>query len=223
VDFIFLQSGHSNFRTLERAVSQVNENLELYPNKPVLHGEVCFEGMKESSWADIQRFLFWSNVMSGTAGFSYGVEGIWQFNTEEQLFGKSPQGNVWGNAPWEECMHYEGSKQLGLAKQFLEQFEYWNFEADRSLIACQRDVDLYSPYTVKVDGKYRITYLPEMSTNNGKHKVTKLVPGKKYHYQFFNPVSGQTYEKKTIKADENGQFNVPRTPVMHDFVLVVYL
>jgi hypothetical protein len=149
VDFIFLQSGHSNFKTLSRAVSQVNENLELYPDKPVLHGEVCFEGMQGSSWQDIQRFLFWSNLMSGTAGFSYGVEGIWQFNTEEQLFGTSPLGNVWGNVPWEECIHYKGSEQLGLAKQFLEEFDYWNFKPNRDLITCKNGHGLHTPYTVE--------------------------------------------------------------------------
>lgn len=87
--------------------------------------------------------------MSGTAGFSYGVEGIWQFNTEEQLFGTSPLGNVWGNVPWEECIHYKGSEQLGLAKQFLEEFDYWNFKPNRDLITCKNGHGLHTPYTVE--------------------------------------------------------------------------
>ena len=59
-----------------------------------MHGEVCFEGMAGSSWQDVQRLLFWSNILQGTPGYGYGAEGIWQFNEVGNPFGPSPTGHT---------------------------------------------------------------------------------------------------------------------------------
>ena len=56
---------------------------------------------------------------SGSAGHTYGVNGVWQVNLPEQRFGKSPGGNDWGGTPWREAMNLPGSAQLSKAKAFL--------------------------------------------------------------------------------------------------------
>ncbi len=222
LDFIFLQSGHANFHTLPRAVNQVYENLELYPDRPVLHGEVCFEGMKGSSWSDIQRFLFWSNVLSGTAGFSYGVEGIWQFNTEEELFGASPVGNVWGNVPWEEAMHYKGSTEVGIGKKLMENFEYWRFEPHREWIEGKNKDGLFSNYCAGIPGEVRVIYLYDKPSRYSPYAVVDLEEGGNYEYQFLDPITGKAHERIPFKADSEGRWDVPEPPVMQDFVLAIY-
>ena len=222
LDFIFLQSGHNNFKTLSRAVSQVNENLELYPGKPVLHGEVCFEGMKGSSWNDIQRFLFWSNLLSGTAGFSYGVEGIWQFNTEEELFGASPVGNVWGNIPWEEAMHYKGSAEVGIGKKLMENFEYWRFEPHPEWIEANNSGELSSYFVAGIPGEVRVIYLHEKPSRYNPYTLVGLTQKSAYAYQYLDPITGKEHERITFKADDEGRWEVPEPPVMQDFVLAIY-
>jgi hypothetical protein len=221
VDFIFLQSGHSGFHTLPRAVSQVKENLLLYPDRPVLHGEVCFEGMQASSRDDIQRFLFWSNLLSGTAGFSYGVEGIWQFNTQEELFGASPVGNVWGNVPWEEACHYPGSEQLGLAKRFLEKFDYWLLEPCPERILSNNPQSIFAPYGACIPGKAWTIYLNQKPSRYNPYTLTGLKPGKAYTYMFMDPVTGTEYPEQRFRPDTSGEWKIPGVPVMQDFVLVV--
>ena len=38
------------------------------PRMPVLAGEVCYEGIMEASRQEIQRFMFWTCILSGAAG-----------------------------------------------------------------------------------------------------------------------------------------------------------
>ena len=71
------------------------------PRMPVLAGEVCYEGIMEASRQEIQRFMFWTCILNGAGGHTYGANGIWQVNTREQPFGPSPHGRSWGDVPWD--------------------------------------------------------------------------------------------------------------------------
>ena len=68
---------------------------------PVLIGEVCYEGIQEASRQEVQRFMFWSALLSGTGGHTYGANGIWQVNTRQQPYGLSPHGHSWGGPAWD--------------------------------------------------------------------------------------------------------------------------
>jgi hypothetical protein len=220
VDFIFLQSGHRGFHTLPRAVEQVVENMELYPDRPVLHGEVCFEGMFGSSWNDVQRFLFWSNMMMGTAGFSYGVEGIWEFNTNEQLFGPPPGGlTTWGNVPWERAYQYPGSTHVGMGKQIMERFEWWRFVPRQDWIRDSDPQKFYQPYSAGISGEIRMIYVYQPISGS---YATDLVPGKTYNYRYIDPMCGHEYPIVQFTADETGSWHIGMFPEKKDLVLVIY-
>ena len=68
---------------------------------PVLAGEVCYEGILEASRQEIQRFMFWTCILNGAGGHTYGANGIWQVNTRERPYGPSPHGRSWGDVPWD--------------------------------------------------------------------------------------------------------------------------
>ena len=95
---------------------------------PVVNGEVCYEALLGKITADIPRLMFWTNVLSGAAGHTYGANGIWQLNRRDQPYGKSPHGGTYGPIPWDDAMRLPGSGQLGLAKKFLEQYPWHRFE-----------------------------------------------------------------------------------------------
>jgi hypothetical protein len=222
LDFIYLQSGHDGFHTCPRAISQVKDNLALYPEKPVLHGEVCFEGMQGSSRDDVQRFLFWSNMLMGTAGFGYGVEGIWQFNTEEELFGASPGGNVWGNVSWETAYQYEGSKQVGIGKKILEKFNWWDMEPHNELVESRDPESIYAPYCCTFPNGDRIIYMNRKPASFNPYTIVDLAPNCVYQYQFIDPITGSEYERTKFKSSDSGKWLVPTAPIMQDFVLMIY-
>lgn len=108
LDFDMLQTGHSGRKSIASTVNQVTGSLLRSPRMPVLVGEVCYEGILAQSWQDIQRFMFWSSILSGAGGHTYGANGIWQVNTAEHPYGASPHGGCWGDTPWETAYQLPG-------------------------------------------------------------------------------------------------------------------
>ena len=95
------------------------------PQMPVLAGEVCYEGILEASRQEIQRFMFWTCILNGAGGHTYGANGIWQVNTREHPFGPSPHGRSWGDVPWDVAAHLPGSQHIGLSKGLLMKYPWW--------------------------------------------------------------------------------------------------
>ena len=59
--------------------------------------EMSYEGILHYSGAEVQRFAFWTALLSGAAGHTYGANGLWQMNTKDEKYGASPHGGTWGN------------------------------------------------------------------------------------------------------------------------------
>lgn len=128
LDFDMLQTGHSDRASIPSTINLVRASRIAQPAMPTINSEVCYEGILGTCFEDIQRFMVWSCLLSGTAGHTYGANGIWQVNRREQPYGKSPHGGNWGNTPWNEAMALPGSQQMAWAKRFLEKFEWTRFE-----------------------------------------------------------------------------------------------
>ena len=128
IDFEMLQTGHGDRSSIPNTIDTLRKTLRLEPTMPVFNSEVCYEGIGNTCFDDVQRFYFWTCLLSGATGHTYGANGIWQVNRREQPYGKSPHGGNWGTTPWDDAMHLPGSGQLGRAKKLLERFEWWRFE-----------------------------------------------------------------------------------------------
>lgn len=222
LDFIMLQSGHEGFRTIPKAKEFVSQYMKDYPNQPVMHGEVCFEGMHGGgSGQKVQRILFWSDILSGTSGFCYGVEGIWQFNTRDKPFGVSPGGNNWGNVPWNVAAQYPGSTQLGIGKSILEQFEWWKLEPNQDWVEESNSDDAFKTYIAGMGEDFRIAYLYKFVTRYRSVRITGLSPQSDYQATYFDPITGDRYDMGIIEADHDGKITAPPNPIMQDWVLVL--
>jgi hypothetical protein len=86
------------------------------PPMPVVLGEYCYEGHMQTAFQDVQRYVFWGNMLSGSAGHTYGAAGVWHASVE----GDPGIANVYDFTTWEEGMAYAGSAQLGIGKKLLE-------------------------------------------------------------------------------------------------------
>lgn len=60
----------------EAALECVTRAVATEPPLPVVNGEVCYEGILADSREEIQRLMFWSCLLSGAAGHTYGANGI---------------------------------------------------------------------------------------------------------------------------------------------------
>ncbi len=223
IDMFMCQSGHEGYYTFERSIHFVKKAMEMYPDKPVIHGEVCFEGMDGKSWNDVQRFLFWSNILMGTPGYSYGAEGIWQFNTKDQLFGASPAGNVWGNVPWDVASQYRGSGQIGLGKKFIEKFEWWKLEPAQDRIECNTSDPVSVPFCAVIDERDLFIYMFRKPARWRPYKVNGLIPEKEYGVTWFDPITGQVHSGDRFRSDSEGKLDINRLPIMQDWVLVIHM
>ena len=110
LDFEMLQTGHNDRGAVPTTITAIRKSLDSQPKMPVLVGEVDYEGIQEASRQEVQRFLFWSCMLSGASGHTYGANGIWQVNTIAKPYGNSPHGHSWGDTPWEVAYQLPGSK-----------------------------------------------------------------------------------------------------------------
>ena len=101
LDFMMLQTGHADRVSLPDTLRVVAEEYAAEPVRPVINGEVTYEGLAESNRQEIQRWMFWACVLGGAAGHSYGANGIWQVNHRVVPYGKSPGGQSWGDTAWD--------------------------------------------------------------------------------------------------------------------------
>ena len=92
IDVEMLQTGHGGYASLAPTVKMLRESLAKEPRMPVFVSEVNYEGIGESSREEQQRFLFWTAMLSGAFGHTYGANGLWQVNGRDEPYGKSPHG-----------------------------------------------------------------------------------------------------------------------------------
>ena len=218
LDFDMLQTGHSDRNSIPKTVNLVTMAVSQNPTMPVLDAEVCYEGIMEASRQEVQRFMFWTSILNGAAGHTYGANGIWQVNTREQPFGPSPHGRSWGDTPWEEAYQLPGSKQLGLAKNLLMRYPWWRLEPHPEWIEPHWSKENYiQPYCAGIAGELRIAFLPAWNAP----KMKQLETGMAYRGLFFNPATGKELEIGKVMADSSGSWEIPMPPSFQDWVVVI--
>ena len=164
--------------------------------------------------------MFWTSILNGAAGHTYGANGIWQVNTQTKPFGASPHGQSWGDTPWEEAYQLPGSKQIGLGKQLLERYNWWRFEPHPEWVEPHwSDGDYFKPYAAGVPKEVRIIYIPAHGPRLSKIKEIELEIN--YHTFYFDPRSGKEYDLGTVIPDGNGEWQPPKPPIIQDWVLVI--
>jgi len=223
LDLEMLQGGHFGYREALQAPKQIREAVSNPEGMPVLMAEVCYEGMMGNCGPDVQRFLFWTSLLSGVAGYTYGANGIWQVNRRDEPFGLSTHGTSWSHTPWEEAYQLPGSRQVSLGKRLLERYPWWRFQPHQDWITPHAtDDDPLGPYGAGIPGTVRVFYFPSALPPWGRRPtVQALEQGHAYHAFFFDPQTGQDFPIGPVQADATGTWQVPAPPILQDWVLVL--
>lgn len=222
IDFEMLQTGHGGYPTLGPTVDMLAHSLEREPRMPVLVSEVNYEGIGESSREEIQRFHFWSCLLSGAMGHTYGANGLWQVNTREKPYGPSPHGTAWGNIPWDDAAQLPGSRQIGLGKKLLESYPWWQMETRPDWVnLAAGEKERMACYAAGIPGKLRLFYYPvniSWAAWQGKLKIQHLEPETTYTCRYFDPKTGDVYPLGEFRGEE---YTVPKPPIFQDWVLIL--
>jgi hypothetical protein len=204
LDFDMLQTGPSDRRSIPNTIRLIRGSRAASPTLPVVLGEVTYEGILDTCFEDVQRFMVWSSFLSGTAGHTYGANGIWQLNRRDQPYGKSPHGGNWGNRPWDDAMTLPGSRQVGLAKRLLEKFDWWKFEPHAEWASWQHGNPKHGefdvPYSAGIPGKVRVVYIPAAEPV----MLHGLGAGFSYSIRRFDPRTGELKDRQRANPDRQG-------------------
>lgn len=228
-DIDMLQTGHSDFSSFDRTFKTLDKSLSSSPTKPVINGEPCYEGIMGGSLQNTQRFLFWTHMLSGTAGHSYGTDGIWTFRSEENYM--SILGR-WTTDTWDKAMNLPGSYQIGYGKKFLQRYDWSKFKPHQEWVIPHSNRDnKYLHYCAGIEEQVRIIYIPavyfyERVLDFTELKVVSIEEDSDYIAFFFDPRKNTIIDKQKVNHDEKNQWSPPKYgwfnwPSMEDWVLVL--
>ena len=220
LDVDMLQTGHSQLAA-EHTVRAVAQCIAAEPPLPVVNGEVMYEGIMGACWQDMQRFCFWTSMLSGSAGHTYGANGIWQMSTpEEPCVAIS---GSWGDTTWEEASHLPGSAHVGAGKLLLERYEWWRFQPRREPEWDQSE--RIAPFAAGIPGVVWLIYLPSDGMERKFHsymgKSFRVEPGARYRAVFLNPRTGAEVTVGPVQPGPDGAWRVPQKPSREDWVLAL--
>ena len=212
IDFNILQTGHNDMFAAPGTVALLSWERTETPPMPVLDSEVTYEGHMMSNREDVQRYMFWTCMMNGAAGHTYGAGGMWQMNSE------TARGSTYEFTPWFTAMDFPGSRELGLGKKLLERYQWWRFEPHQEWVEPHGDAireehpaaeghaepnkrwaamngNCELPYAAGIPGETRFVFLP------GRHYydwtpplIRGLEAGAKYRAFYFNPVTAREFD-----------------------------
>jgi hypothetical protein len=214
LDFDMLQTGHGLREVLPPTIRTVRDSYQASPRMPILNSEVCYEALLDKIPADIQRLMFWTCMLSGAAGHTYGANGIWQVNRKDQPHGPSPHGGNYGATPWDDAMNLPGAQQLAYGKNLLLQYPWSRFEPhnewasyvderEHALTLDSGDTLQYEvPYAAGIPQAVRIIYIPQRKpiiVHSMEHDI-------RYIAAFFDPVNGEKTNIGDIQPDASGSW-----------------
>jgi hypothetical protein len=189
-DFDMIAIGHNGMGTVNKTFDLMKSSFTDSPKRPALCGEACYEGHMQTNFQAIQRHMFWSFILSGAAGHTYGAAGIWQASVEGDP-GITP---IYDWTTWKEGMNYPGSTQLGLGKKLLGKYSWSCFETHPEWVeeGC---------FAAGIPGEVRIIYMPRRNIYNWSGPTVKaLDPTVDWHAFYFDPATGRKFDQGTIKA-----------------------
>lgn len=219
LDFDMLQTGHDDRKSAPNTIDSVVKSVAASPTMPVLVGEVCYEGIQEASREEVQRFMFWSCILSGAGGHTYGANGIWQVNTREKPYGLSPHGHSWGGPAWEDASQLPGSHQLGIGKSLLTRYSWWKLKSRPELIEPHWTHENYwQAFAAQIEGEAVIAFSPA----GWKAIQFRNLETATYEGFFFNPSDGTEHHFGDVQPDAAGSYRAPEFPIFRDWVIVLH-
>ncbi|GAA1840551.1 apiosidase-like domain-containing protein [Asanoa iriomotensis] len=232
LDFVWMQTGHADRGSVLPSLRALARARAADPPVPVVNSEVCYEGIAAGSPATLQRMLFWSHLLSGAAGHTYGAQGMWAFAQGRP----DDPGHVWGEVDWATAALLPGAEQTGLAGRLLagRGSRWWEYEAMPDGVVPATDAEHpFLPYCAGTAGE-RVVYVPANSLRDPSIGISvelrrlslrDLTPGR-WTVDVVNPRTGETLVTHRARVDGTGEWELPAThfatalPTFEDWLLI---
>ena len=208
-DLDMLQTGHSGLACVPDTLEHVHASLA-HGDRPVINGECSYEGIGGSCWEDVQRFLFWSHMLSGTAGHTYGTMPISTFSARDDHYLPPSRAS---SADWEDAIEWRGAAHVGTGRRILERLRWWELEPAPDAIEPHAGPDdWFRPFAARLPDGTVIAYVPGIGQSVPKPSATLsalrerrvlagLAPGR-YRATFVNPRTGEDEPTVVFDTDD---------------------
>jgi len=226
LDFHMLQPGHMR-NALGLGVTCISDARARFPEKPVVNAEPPYEGHMGTNGPDVQRFAFWSSILSGAAGFTYGAAGIFQANDRDRPTGDRPGGGAYDATTWDEAMRFPGALQLGKARELLMELPWDRFEPhpEWASTSVRRDAETYDPplrvYSAGIPRECRVHYVPRRFWHWDGAVIHGIESGIRFRAMYIDPERFTRFDLGFVEPDANGDWKAPQTPYLMEWVLVL--
>jgi hypothetical protein len=197
VDFSLIQGGGTGYGALGQTVREIAAAVRREPAIPVVQGESCYENNMSDNGPSLQRFLFWSNMLAGAAGHTYGADGIWQINSAAHPYGASPHGCAWGDTLWEEAMRAPGGTQTAIGKRVLASLPWHAMRPHQEWTEPAATAEAWDkPYAAGIPGRLRVIYYPinHLIPWQKPCVIKGFEPGVVYRGRFVDPRNGAVHD-----------------------------
>jgi hypothetical protein len=232
LDFELLQTNHNDWWGMPSSTELLVKEMERTPRMPVLIGEVVYEGLQEHNRQEVVRFAFWSAMLSGEAGHTYGAGGIFEMESKIEPYGRTPDGDwhSYLDPSWDVAAQFPGAQQLAWGKELLSQFEWWRLEPHPEWVEPHWTKEKFRyPYAAAIPGELYVVYLPELLHDkpDAVHQwvsptLTNLNPKVNYEAFWFCPSTAKEEPIDEVKIESSGSWIAPVPDEMVDWVLVVF-
>ena len=174
------------------------------------------------------RAQAWIAYLCGM-GHGYGCSGMWAYKDKYSLGKDAFDGievipaKVREETGWAELIDAPISSELGYIRAFMEETNWWRLTPDCDYgNAFRRNADGRSFFVASHDGNDVYAVYLYNRTTDSDGKLVNMDKNATYVAQWFDTRTGKyTLINEDLKADANGEYDIPEKPVADDMVLIV--
>ncbi|MDQ3699860.1 MAG: DUF4038 domain-containing protein [Chloroflexota bacterium] len=172
LDILGYQSGHGGDEASWRWLAE-GDPARRWPEVPrqaVINLEPCYEYHNRTARGtegrftaqDVRRALYWSLLITPTAGVTYGGHGIWGWDDGSG----PPVAHPYTGTPlhWRQALEMPGAQQVRHVHDAFSALPWWTLQPDRSLLRqppeATDDILAFVPAARSEDGRLAVLYLP---------------------------------------------------------------
>lgn len=200
MDYNQSQTGHGKYAN-EMIPVIIEKEYNRQPAKPIVITEPWYEFVEGNPSGQDIRLAAWGAILSGAAGHTYGGGHVWQGSVPE-----APAGSVgpWPVEPGAELssFNYEGAVSMQHLAGFFKNIKWWEMKPRPDLV-----LDSPQPFCLANPGKEYIIYLRYGGMIN--LNIGQSGSEKEFTFYWYNPATGESTSKKSIKGNRMLQFVAP--------------
>lgn len=215
-DFTMVQGGHT---TTVPATKDYLNYYNTYTTTPLVEGESNYEQIYSGGITDaIVRKSAYRAIQSGSFGYTYGANGIWNATWDPSVSNDT----FWGNTNWYDAIDFAGGTQMTYLKNFYSSMLWYNLTPKDSSWATW-NLSL-SDQKMPVESADKlvdsvVVFFPNDYNTTGNAGTLKNLQNATYTGKWYNPRSDVYTTISSTINPVSGQWTVPQKPDSSDWLL----